>query len=357
VTWVFAAVGFMLLVILHEAGHFAAAKAVGMRVEKFSLFFGPMLVKWRRGETVYGIGPIPLGGYVRISGMNPYEELPPEVAHRAYFRQPVWKRIVVILAGPGVNLLIAFVLLWGILSIHGAEKLGVDSIERGSAAAGALQPKDRLLSVDGRSTQDATEIARLIGDHKCAGKPTAGCRATTPVHVVVLRDGKRVALTLTPRYDAKLKRMRLGFAFGAIPVRQPVVSAAGQSITAMWDMTSATVSRIGSLLFSEQARKDVHGVVGGYEATRQAVSLGVAEGLSLIAGVSLALGIVNLFPFLPLDGGHVLWAVIEKLRGRSVPFWVMERAGFVGFALVILLAVVGFTNDVDTLRHGGNFLR
>jgi len=357
VTWLFAAVGFMALVVLHEAGHFAAAKAVGMRVEKFSLFFGPMLVKWRRGETVYGVGPIPLGGYVKISGMNPYEELPPEVAHRAYFRQPVWKRIVVILAGPGVNLLIAFVLLWGILSIHGSEKLGVDAIEPGSPAAGALQPKDRLLSVDGHATQDATKIASLIGDHTCTGKPSAGCRATTPVHLVVLRDGKRVSLTLTPRYDTKLKRMRLGFAFGGVPVRQNVVSAAGQSITAMWDMTSATVSRIGSLLFSAQARKDVHGVVGGYEATRQAVSLGFAEGLSLIAGVSLALGIVNLFPFLPLDGGHVLWALIEKVRGRSVPFWVMERAGFVGFALVILLAVVGFTNDLNTLQHGGNFLR
>ena len=84
-----------------------------MRVERFSLFFGPMLVKMRRGETEYGIGPIPLGGYVKITGMNPNEELAPEVAPRAYYNQPVWKRVVVILAGPGVNLAIAFLILWG----------------------------------------------------------------------------------------------------------------------------------------------------------------------------------------------------------------------------------------------------
>src|SRR5579884_2509708 len=93
-----AALGFAALIILHEAGHFLAAKAVGMRVERFSLFFGPMFVKRRVGETEYGIGVIPLGGYVKISGMNPEEELPADVAPRAYYNQPVWKRIVVILA-------------------------------------------------------------------------------------------------------------------------------------------------------------------------------------------------------------------------------------------------------------------
>src|SRR3954469_7746293 len=112
-------VGFSTLIILHELGHFAAAKGVRMRVEKFSLFFGPMLARWRRGDTVYGIGPIPLGGYVRISGMNPREELPPEAAHRAYFAQPVWKRLVVIGAGPAASILVAFVLLWGLLAVHG----------------------------------------------------------------------------------------------------------------------------------------------------------------------------------------------------------------------------------------------
>src|SRR5436305_6627707 len=115
----FAFLGFAALVILHEAGHFAAAKAVGMRVERFSLFFGPLLGKVRRGETEYGIGPIPLGGYVKITGMTPNEALPPDVAPRAYYNQPVWKRIVVILAGPAVNLVIAFLIIWALFLANG----------------------------------------------------------------------------------------------------------------------------------------------------------------------------------------------------------------------------------------------
>src|SRR3954447_6424282 len=90
-----------------------------MRVERFSLFFGPMIFKVRRGETEYGVGVIPLGGYVRITGMSPHEELPPEVARRAYLNQPVWKRIVVITAGPLMNVIIAFVILFALYAAHG----------------------------------------------------------------------------------------------------------------------------------------------------------------------------------------------------------------------------------------------
>src|SRR3954466_5995665 len=111
-TWLLAFAGFCALIILHEFGHFAAAKAVGMRVERFALFFPPMLFKVRRGETEYGVGAIPLGGSVRITGMNPHEELPPEVQPRAYYRQKPWKRIVVILAGPARSVLVASGLLW-----------------------------------------------------------------------------------------------------------------------------------------------------------------------------------------------------------------------------------------------------
>src|SRR6195256_6757421 len=113
-TWILTILGIMALIVLHELGHFAVAKAVGMRVERFSLFFPPTIFSVRRGETEYAIGAIPAGGYVKITGMNPEEldGLEPEVARRAYYVQPPWERIVVILAGPGVNILIAFVLFW-----------------------------------------------------------------------------------------------------------------------------------------------------------------------------------------------------------------------------------------------------
>ena len=111
-SWLLAFLGFAVLIILHEAGHFAAAKAVGMRVERFSLFFPPLLARVRRGETEYAIGAVPLGGYVKITGMNPEEKLPPEIAARGYYHQPVWKRIVVILAGPAMSILTAFVIFF-----------------------------------------------------------------------------------------------------------------------------------------------------------------------------------------------------------------------------------------------------
>ena len=144
-SWVLAFLGFALLIILHELGHFAAAKAVGMRVERFALFFPPLWAKKQRGETEYAIGTIPLGGYVKITGMNPAEEIPPEVEHRAYYRQPVWKRIVVIGAGPAVNIFIAFALLAGIYWANGTEEppSRVASVNPGSPAAAGLRPQRR----------------------------------------------------------------------------------------------------------------------------------------------------------------------------------------------------------------------
>src|SRR6478609_10156396 len=111
-SWLLTIAGIILLIILHELGHFTVAKAVGMRVERFSLFFPPTLVRRKRGETEYAIGALPLGGYVRITGMNPDETLPDDVRDRAYHAQPVWKRMAVIAAGPAVNFVLAFVLLF-----------------------------------------------------------------------------------------------------------------------------------------------------------------------------------------------------------------------------------------------------
>src|SRR5215468_755067 len=122
-SWLLIFVGFCLLIILHEAGHFVAAKATGMRVERFFLFFGPTLWSFKRGETEYGIKAIPLGGYVKITGMNPEEEVPPEHQAKAYYKQKVWKRIVVVAAGPAVNIVLAFVILFGVRAAMGTPEV------------------------------------------------------------------------------------------------------------------------------------------------------------------------------------------------------------------------------------------
>ncbi len=352
-SYVLAFLGFALLVILHEAGHFAAAKAVGMRVERFSLFFGPLLFKVRRGETEYGIGPIPLGGYVKITGMNPNEEIPPEVEHRAYYRQPVWKRIVVISAGPAVNLVIAFVMLWGIYAIHGeyVTVSRVAPIKLKPPAAGQLRTGDKILSVDGQ-TGDPAAIRRLIGKHNCAGALVNGCQATTPTKLLVQRGGSRVPLSLLPRYSAADKRFLVGFAFDEELKKYAGVSGAGQSVHTMWKVTSQTVGVVGRL-FDPVQRKQLSSVVGGYKATQESFAKNLTQALFVLALISLSLGVINLFPFLPLDGGHIFWALAEKVRRKPIPFSVMERASVVGFLLVLVVFAIGLTNDIGRLNGSG----
>ena len=106
-------------------------------------------------------------------------------------------------------------------------------------------------------------------------------------------------------------------------------------------------------IFVPEKRKELGSVVGGYETTRQAIQVDTQTALVILALISLSLGVINLFPFLPLDGGHIFWALAEKVRGKAIPFSVMERAGFVGFALVIMLFIVGLTNDLERIANGG----
>jgi regulator of sigma E protease len=353
VSYVLAFLGFAALIILHEAGHFVAAKAVGMRVERFSLFFGPMVIKHTRGETEYGIGVIPLGGYVKITGMNPNEPIPEEFVDRAYYNQAVWKRVVTILAGPLVNILIAFGIIWVLLLSNG--QVGppikrVAAVVKSTPAATVLRAGDQLVSADGVSGS-AAAIRNQIGTHSCAGTPVSGCLAP-PVHVVVRRAGKLVSFEIRPRYNATDRRMELGFLFASATTYPSLAGGASVAATDLWSVTKQTVSTVARV-FEPKERKQLSGVVGGYTVTQESFAQSSSRALEVLALISLSLGIINLFPFLPLDGGHVFWALAEKVRGRRIAFSVMERAGVVGFVLIILLFVIGLSNDITTLSGGG----
>jgi regulator of sigma E protease len=350
-SWILAFAGFAVLIILHEAGHMVAAKAVGMRVERFFLFFPPKVWSFKRGETEYGIGAIPLGGFVKITGMNPDEELPEDVAPRGYYHQPVWKRIVVIAAGPFVNLVIAFVILF-FLAFDVAEPTNtVESVQPGSPAAQVLEPGDELVAVDGQRGE-LNELREQIATHECAGEQQQGCRAETPVEITLLRDDREVTVTARPEYDAETDRPLLGFAYGTKPLEPGVGGAAEWSVDRMWEVTSRTVTILGQLFKAEQ-REQLSGVVGSYEVTRQSIEFDARQALFVLGIISLSLAVINLFPFLPLDGGHIFWSLVEKVRGRPVPFRIMERASVVGFALVLVLFVIGLSNDIERLSGEG----
>ncbi len=354
-SWFLAFAGFALLIILHELGHFTVAKAVGMRVEKFSLFFPPTIASKRRGETEYAIGAIPAGGYVKITGMNPDEDLPDEVRTRAYYSQPVWKRIAVISAGPLVNLILAFLLLVLFFAAIGPETAStrVGPIEKGYPAAEVLKPGDRIVSIDG-VRGGPERLVRQVSRHKCPQRPPQdGCTAATRAKILVERDGRRVELSARPRYDAQAERPRLGFGYEPGPSDPtPVGEALGDSADTFWLITRETLTLPAKLLDTRE-REEISGVVGSYETTRQTILSDLAEVVAILAIISLSLAIINLFPFLPLDGGHIFWAIVEKVRRKPVSLAVMERAGVVGFMLVILIFLIGLSNDIDRLSGEG----
>jgi regulator of sigma E protease len=357
--WVLIVLGFSALVVLHEAGHFFAAKATGMRVEKFFLFFPPRLVSTKRGETEYGIGAIPAGGYVKISGMNPDEELPPEAQGRGYYDKPVWQRIVVIGAGPAVNIVLAFAILY-FLALGGNQP--TQSIERvfpdTPAAAAGLQAGDRVLAVDGSrySNRDAADRIEGFRDevakHTCSGRQTDGCVATTAAVLTIERDGTVREVAVRPEFDAGVEQTLVGFGYGLEPAERGAGEAAARSVDTMWFIASRTAT-VFARLFEEEKRKEVSGVVGVSAVANETLDVSTERSILLLALVSLSLGLINLFPFLPLDGGHIFWSLVEKVRGERVPFAVMERAGVVGFVLVIMLFFLGLTNDIGRLTGEG----
>jgi regulator of sigma E protease len=359
-SFVLAFVGFALLVILHELGHFSAAKAVGMRVERFSLFFPPTLLRKQVGETEYAVGAIPLGGYVKITGMNPDEDLPEEARDRAYHAQPVWKRIVVIAAGPAVNLVLAFLLLFAFFWLIGLGSVthAIGQVEKGYPAAGVLHPGDRLVAVDGERGRPE-RLSDLVNAHGCPGPKKTwkkGCTATEPVKLTIVREGHRLTFSMRPKFDPSVApngRMRVGFGYKQGPREAyPIGKALDLSVDEFWFFTKQTLELPARLIDPVQ-RKEISGVVGSYEATRQVILVDVELVVRILAIISLSLAIVNLFPFLPLDGGHIFWAIVEKVRRRPVPLRVMERAGVVGFMLVILVFLIGLSNDIDRLTGEG----
>jgi regulator of sigma E protease len=426
VSWVLTLLGICALIVLHELGHFTAAKLVGMRVERFSLFFPPTLFRVRRGETEYAVGAIPLGGYVKIMGMNPEELKPgparrnervvaaaervpvptvaavasassamtghapaaaqadpamvdtaeetvdPELLRRAYYNQPPWKRVVVIAAGPAVNLLIAFLIFWVILmsgnlaGVGSVERLNpsiqtqvpaasVAAIEKGTPAVGVLRAGDKILSVEGKrvgtvsTEQGIVSTERAIDAHPCAGRQVNGCRAATPVQLLVRRDGRTLALSVYPRYSQSYKRMLVGFVFGTAPKHYGPLAAAGLAVREMWGMTTSMISSLGHAFTSSKVRHELHSIVGITEIAHETVIAGAGYALVFLAFISLVLAVINLFPFLPLDGGHILWAVAEKVRGRRISLAAMYRFSSVGIILLVFLVVNGISNDISRL--------
>jgi regulator of sigma E protease len=376
-----AILGLALLILVHEAGHFFTARAVGMSPRRFYLGFPPALVKVRRRGIEYGVGAIPLGGYVKIPGMHrpaPSDldvnfararheapaladlergvraaELSPAAAKAAergltelgdalgpdaYWRQRTWKKVAVIFAGPGTNLLFAILLiaLVYMVGVPSEASRRVDRVDANSPAqAAGLRPGDVIVSVNGQRAQDFDELSRLI-------RGSEG----EPIRVAVRRGNKVVVLQPKPTRLSSDGRWVFGFRPDVVYKRYGPAESLELAVRESWRVTAAIGGSLGRIVTGE-GRDEISSPVGIVDASSQVIDEGgIRLYLRILAFISLSLAILNLLPLLPLDGGHIAFSLVEGLRGRAVGREVYERVSAVGIALVLILFFVGLSNDI-----------
>jgi regulator of sigma E protease len=341
----------MFLVLVHEAGHMVVAKWCGMRVERYSIFFGRSLARFQRGETEYRIGWIPVGGYVKISGMSREEEIPDELVGRAYYSATTSRKIATIAAGPLVNVLVAvlcFTLMyWVGIPNAGAPTTRLAQVEVASPADHAgMRPGDTLVAVNGQSSTDPAVFRKVLQAHRDA-------LVTITYEHSGAQITRTVRLTSVNANDVPCKPAtkagcvgHLGISFGFATQRAGLIGGIWNGMKYTWWVVHETVTRIF------HTPTQVQSVVGVGAVYTEVASQGLATVLAFTGVLSLALALFNLIPMPPLDGGHILFAVIERVRGRSLSAAAYERAAVVGIALMLMLFVVVVQRDILNIANG-----
>ena len=326
-----AVVGLGLLIAAHEAGHLALARMMGMRVETFSLGFGPRIWGFRRGETDYRLSALPLGGYCKIAGFTPDDPAAQDPSDPgSYMNKPAWRRFLVIAAGPGVNYLVAFLIIAALYASHGFLDLTttrVEVIPGGPAAAAGLQTGDQVVAVDGFAVESFDDLRRELQ------KPGAGAQR----RVEVLRDGARQAFTVRPQngtISVKLDR---------VMVRLPLAEAVPRALRDVWALNAATVGA----LWDAVRGKGSASLAGPIAIVRQAsaeVKRGIADFASILANISVGLALFNFLPVPALDGGRLVFLGVELITRRKVNQRLESVVHVVGLLLLLglLVSVVVF---------------
>lgn len=373
-------IGFILMIVIHEGGHYAAAKAFGMKVTEFFVGFGPTLWSARRGETEYGLKLIPLGGFVRIVGMNPFEEVEPGDEHRTYRVAPFWQKSIVILAGIASHFVVAIVLLWVVAWAWGtfatdtegqlirtttiaavSEELPSSSEPTPASLSGA-QAGDTIIAVDGTPITTWDEFSDFAQDN-----------GGNTVTITVDRDGETIDLETTLvtidrpivedgeiLFDSNGEPVleASGF-FGVTP--EPVVETAGilgaipvaisqfsdafvQSIQGLWAMVIGFPALVASLFGGNEEVLETVRPISPIGLVRIAGPL--ESTLQLLALVNIFVGVLNFVPLYPLDGGHFAVALYEKVTGREPNVQKLLPVAAVVFLFIVSIGLMGIYLDI-----------
>jgi regulator of sigma E protease len=341
-----------ILVFFHELGHFVLAKSMGVGVLTFSLGFGPKLIGWKKGETQYQVALIPLGGYVKLIGENLQEEVKEEDRARSFWAQPVWKRALIIIAGPFFNFFLAvaiFCLINLIVGVPPTPPLPLPSkvgeVTPGSPAEKAgLQAGDRILSIDGEPVSKWDDLALRI--RKSQGKELT---------IQVERGGQTRDVKVSPQPMKEMTPSGEETIF-IIGIKAPMEEmkfervgpavALGKGFVQTGQLAELTVVVIIKLIKGEISAKTIGGPILIAQMAGEQGKKGALDFFLLIALLSINLGVINLFPIPILDGGHFLFLTMEALMRKPISIRKMEIAQQIGLILIILLMIFAFYNDI-----------
>ena len=349
-----------VVVFFHELGHFLVARWNRVKVEAFSIGFGPELFGYddRRG-TRWKISAIPLGGYVKFLGDDDATSRPDhakldamdaETREGAFEHKAVWRRALVVAAGPIANFILAIVIYTALFTIHDDVRYApvVGSvIEDGAAEAAGIQQGDVIVAIDGRPVSSFADVRYHTSQS-----------ADETLTYTLDRDGKRIELPVTPRMTERTdpfgntyKQGMIGLKLDMSEEHRTVTSlhpgqAFVKAVDQTWKVVAQTFNFLRELIVGKQDASELRGPIGIGQITSQVATIGFAELLGLAAVLSISIGILNLFPVPMLDGGHLVFYAIEAVRGRKLSERSQEIAFRVGFACVLLLMVFATTNDI-----------
>jgi regulator of sigma E protease len=343
-----AVVGLGVLIVFHEFGHFLLAKLSGVGVLTFSVGFGPKLWVKKKGETEYALSAFPLGGYVKMVGEDPEEEVKAVDLERSFAHKSLLKRTAIVAAGPGFNLLLAVFLLMIVFLFYGVPVLSnlIGAVEPESPAAQAgLQKGDRIVAVDGQAVTAWDDLSSKI-------KQSAG----RSLDLSVQRSGEELAMTVQPRkrevkniFGELKEDWMIGIGSQVSIEKGDPGLAISKAFVQTYEYSKLTLIGLYKMITREVSPRNLGGPILIAQMAGQQAQEGIGSFLAFLAVLSINLGVLNLLPVPVLDGGHLFFFAIEAIIGRPVSIKYREKAQQVGIFLLLLLMIFAFANDIFRL--------